>query len=203
MSNHFNAPATKMLATNCACCGLPLVDAKSVELGIGPICREKHGFDLDVAPGIREAANKIVYQIALLCLNAKSAEIPRDVFRMTDELADLGFGVLAGIIEARAAKFAGNLEKKAAKKAKIRIEVQDGRYFVRVPYSPEFNAATAHVFGRKGKKVEVEGKKKPVFFWTFPVTKDARKAIWKALCAEFAGQTAVGPKGVFTVAEAA
>ena len=34
-----NAPATKMLATNCCCCGRPLVDSMSVELGIGPECR--------------------------------------------------------------------------------------------------------------------------------------------------------------------
>lgn len=39
-----NAPATKMLATHCACCARPLVDAESVELGIGPDCRKRHGF---------------------------------------------------------------------------------------------------------------------------------------------------------------
>ena len=37
MSNDYTqAPATLMLATNCVCCGRALVDAVSVELGIGP-----------------------------------------------------------------------------------------------------------------------------------------------------------------------
>lgn len=39
------APATKMLAVDCACCRKELLDAKSVELGMGPVCRKKHGFD--------------------------------------------------------------------------------------------------------------------------------------------------------------
>jgi hypothetical protein len=44
-SSYVNAPATKMLASHCAVCGRPLCDATSVELGIGPICRGKHGYD--------------------------------------------------------------------------------------------------------------------------------------------------------------
>jgi hypothetical protein len=39
-----SAPATKLLATHCACCSRPLVDAVSVETGIGPDCRKKHGY---------------------------------------------------------------------------------------------------------------------------------------------------------------
>lgn len=44
MSDYENAPAAAMLATHC-CCGRPLLDAVSVEAGIGPDCRKKHGFD--------------------------------------------------------------------------------------------------------------------------------------------------------------
>ena len=40
-----NAPATQLLATHCCCCARPLVDAKSVELGVGPDCRKKHGYE--------------------------------------------------------------------------------------------------------------------------------------------------------------
>ena len=39
-----NAPATKMLAAYCACCARPLVDAESVETGMGPVCRKSHGY---------------------------------------------------------------------------------------------------------------------------------------------------------------
>ena len=31
------------LTSSCGCCGLPLTNAKSIELGIGPICLEKYG----------------------------------------------------------------------------------------------------------------------------------------------------------------
>lgn len=50
-----NAPATKLLATHCCCCARPLVDAKSVELGIGPECRKRHGFtEAEVEPNWKE-----------------------------------------------------------------------------------------------------------------------------------------------------
>lgn len=39
-----SAPATILLATRCACCGRELLDAESVEKGMGPTCRRKHGF---------------------------------------------------------------------------------------------------------------------------------------------------------------
>ena len=39
-----SAPATAMLATHCAACGRPLLDADSVEAGLGPECRKRHGF---------------------------------------------------------------------------------------------------------------------------------------------------------------
>lgn len=42
-----DAPATKLVATACLICRRPLVDAASVEAGIGPVCREKSGFGAD------------------------------------------------------------------------------------------------------------------------------------------------------------
>ena len=40
---HEKAKATRLLATHCCVCWRPLVDAKSVEMGIGPVCRKKYG----------------------------------------------------------------------------------------------------------------------------------------------------------------
>lgn len=40
-----NAPSTIMLATHCAVCARPLRDARSVETGMGPDCRARHGYD--------------------------------------------------------------------------------------------------------------------------------------------------------------
>ena len=55
-----NAAATKLLATNCVICGRALVDATSVELGVGPECR-KH-VDGDIADDTRKTANEQVFK---------------------------------------------------------------------------------------------------------------------------------------------
>ncbi len=62
-----NAPATRMMATHCVCCGKSLVDAPSLESGMGPICRQKYGYNDDMA-GIserrRKSANKLICEAA-------------------------------------------------------------------------------------------------------------------------------------------
>lgn len=63
MSNYENAPATKMLNTHCVACMRPLVDAVSVESGIGPICREKYGY-AEIGAEHRTEANAIIAQCA-------------------------------------------------------------------------------------------------------------------------------------------
>lgn len=95
MSTYENAPATKLLATNCACCGRALVDAKSVECGIGPDCREKYGVDVDVTEAAREEANQIVFQLAKKGMTRAEA---RPLF---DRLNALGFVVLAARVALR------------------------------------------------------------------------------------------------------
>lgn len=44
IASYEDAPATKLIAVNCACCARPLLDAISVENGMGAVCRRKHGF---------------------------------------------------------------------------------------------------------------------------------------------------------------
>jgi hypothetical protein len=128
-----NAPATKMLATHCACCGRPLVDAKSVEIGIGPDCRKKHGWDVDVPEANRRAANKIVYEIAL-------KQQGFDVLKQCEALRALGFDKLAGIVEKRVAD--------------IRVMVVEGEVRIVTPYNPEFVNAVRAIPGRRWHKEE-------------------------------------------------
>jgi len=45
---HVNAKATKILATHCCVCSTPLVDAKSIQAGIGPVCARKYLKNRDV-----------------------------------------------------------------------------------------------------------------------------------------------------------
>ncbi len=77
MPGYENAPATKMLATHCCACGRPLVDAPSVESGMGPDCRKKYGVGTGVTPEARERINSLVYQIALAqgCTLAQAREL--------------------------------------------------------------------------------------------------------------------------------
>jgi hypothetical protein len=182
MSDYENAPATAMLATHCCCCHRPLVDSKSVEMGIGPDCRAKYGFDIPVSGEARRKANKIVHKIAAL---VSAGLLGLDLLQAAEELTGLGFAALAKIIQLRAAS--------------VTIELrEDGRLWVRVPYNPEFNQIS-WVHGRKGTKVAEEGKKKPIFYWTFPNTLEAKRVLFAALQQCYQGQVAVGPKGGFVV----
>jgi hypothetical protein len=89
MSTYENAPATKLLATHCACCGRALVDAVSVETGIGPECRKRFVVRLDVTQAAHDEANQIVFALARSGLSRAAAQ------PMFDRLHALGFVVLA------------------------------------------------------------------------------------------------------------
>lgn len=90
-----NAPATKLLATACACCGRALVDAISVETGIGPECRKHYGVAFDTTDAAHAEANALVFQVARKGMTAATAQ---PIF---DRLAALGFTVLADRIAKR------------------------------------------------------------------------------------------------------
>lgn len=95
MSTYENAPATKLLATACACCGRDLVDAVSVETGIGPDCREKYGVTFDTSNAAHAEANALVFQVARKGITAREASLA------FDRLHELGFTVLAERIAKR------------------------------------------------------------------------------------------------------
>lgn len=120
MSTYENAPATKLLATACACCGRALVDAVSVERGVGPDCAEKYfvaeaqgAADWTAAMALldgivavaavnpemtaRDAVNKLVFEVAKK-RRELNIEVAAQVFRT---IAALGFVSLAERIAAR------------------------------------------------------------------------------------------------------
>lgn len=61
-----NAPATTLVATRCACCSRPLVDAVSVEAGVGPECRRRHGYAEAQGPFKAERFSKALEGLATL-----------------------------------------------------------------------------------------------------------------------------------------
>lgn len=90
-----NAPATKLLATACAYCGRDLVDAVSVETGVGPECRKKYAIDSDASEEARKEANQIVFQLA------RKGVGNRIYLPAIERLAALGFEHLAARVAKR------------------------------------------------------------------------------------------------------
>lgn len=164
-----NAIQTKMLATHCAVCGRALVDSKSVECGIGPDCREKHGYNIDVSEAARTAANIVVYQIAL------NRHEPELCMEHCNTLRTLGFTHLAHVVLSRIAA--------------VVIEEKDGLLFVKTEYNEAAVSAMRTVPGRRWNKDTKTN--------TFPVT--SKRALLAYLSNWYAGKIGVGGKGGFVI----
>jgi Family of unknown function (DUF6011) len=192
--SYMNAPATNMLATNCACCSLPLVDAVSVETGVGPECRRKHGFakpDTEVGytaactlvsevpeaaeilagtTTVRELVNRLVYRIA------RDQSGPH-VITWTNAVRALGYAKLAARI--------------AKRLAEVEIDTDGAVYVVRARrFSDEHLAAMRSVPGRRRDR-ESGCDRVPL---------SSRRALFDALTKAHPGRVARGPKGLFMFA---
>lgn len=176
-----NAPATKLLATTCCCCNRPLVDAVSVELGIGPDCRKKYmGKSEGHSEDARIEANRLVHQLAVAASGHGS---------VAETLASEG--AIARLLELGFAKLAAKLDKAWIK---IRIEeTADGMIAVVSPYNPDAVAAAQRIPGRRW---DGEAKRN-----TFPVSSKA--LVWAMLRRFYAGQAGQGAQGTFVIPAAA
>lgn len=177
MNSYENAPATKMLATACVCCGRPLVDATSVELGIGPECRE--GMDGGIPEETRKVANEVVFKAALA---AQAGEITK-VKALAKVLEDMG---LPGLSEKVCRRF-----RNADRYTEIVITVEGDFYRVETPFrrgkKEEFIAAWRRIPGRRFKDMANY----------VPMTRKAE--LFDLLRRFFGGKVATGPKGLFKI----
>lgn len=176
-----NAPATKMLATNCCCCGRPLVDSMSVEMGIGPECR--NGATGGITEIQRELCNQLTHRAALAAQDGNITEV-REI---ASQIADLGLVQLA---EKVASRFVN-----AERMAKIVIGQQGDFLVVKTPYkrsaSSEFVSAWRMIPGRRfssGKNF---------------VPMSSKRELWNLLLRFFPGEYGKGPQGVFKIPKAA
>ena len=178
-----NAPATKLLATDCICCGRPLVDATSVELGIGPVCRTKYGFDEEITDATRVKANALVYQAAALA-SAPGNNTP-EILKIAEDLKALGLAILSAKIQERF----------------VAIRLVDGESFVGVftPYDPGFVNALKSAIPWEGRRWygRRDGAAKEDQCWR--VKQQYKRELLGVLAQTFPGQAAVGGKGVFVV----
>lgn len=173
-----NAAATKMVAVYCASCGRDLVDAKSVETGMGPVCRKRYLTKVEVPEANRRAANKVVHRVACLAGEGKRLE----ALSLALSLKELGFEALPDRIGVRLAG--------------VRIRnLSDTSFAVEAPFCADALGSWRRV-GRWMGKVEGGGK-----FYAVPATNRAK--LWKLIRSYYPGVLGVvfdGPKaGAFAV----
>ena len=165
MNDYTNAPSTKMLATHCAVCNRALRDAVSVDLGIGPDCRKKYGYDVQVSEESRTEANTLIHTIAC---DRKSASVAVSIAR----IRDLGFAQLATTLETRIASVI--ISKEA-----------DGSYTMTTPYNESFVGAFRKVQGRRW-----DGQLKVTRF-----PEASKQEAWGVIKAHFQGHFLAHPRG--------
>ena len=176
----------QLLATNCICCGRALVDALSVEMGIGPICRVKFmPVGTDLSDESRVQANKLVYKGAVA---AQTGNISV-VMIVVKELREIGFEMLADTVEAR---FDLGISK-TIRNADITISVVGDRFVVRTP----FRRGDKEAFINAWRNISGRGFNRQEKCNTVPLSE--KSALWSLLTKFFPGNWGNGPKGAFRV----
>ena len=179
--SYTDSTACKMLATHCVCCGRPLVDAISVELGMGPECRKE--YDAGLGEEQKKEANKIVHAAAVM---AQTGHVER-VVEYVGELNKLGFSKLASKVGRR---FRGVADRRV--NAEIVIEdVNEDTIRVKTP----FRRGKREGFVRAWRKIPGRRWNKG---WNY-LPRTQKKALWELLVDYFPGKFGDGPKGTFRV----
>lgn len=185
------APATKMLATHCACCARPLVDATSVETGVGPECRKKHGYTEAQGPADMVAAAPIAAGLGIASDNAR--ELANKAVHLIaheasgGELTAVRLGAAINLLQVLGYIKLAN--RCSARVCSIEIEGALSILIVRTPYNETFLNASRRIAGRRWDKA--------LKATTFP--KEARPAVWAALQAAFPGHYLRSAKGLTVI----
>jgi len=197
--SYTDAAACKLLATHCVVCRRPLLDAVSVERGIGPDCFKKYMTEVVFPEGVdwtqpdvdvdatfdtaQKEANEIVYHLALAISASRDA---------VDELRYVGAGAVAEALDRlRRLGFEKLADKLEAVWVDIRISEESGRLIVVAPYHEGAVRAMRAIPGRRwdpARKVN-----------TFPAHAHTRRYVWRVLQRFYAGHAGIGPKGAFVV----
>ena len=150
--SYLNDPNTHILATHCVMCNLPLRDAESVEMGMGPVCRKKHvNRQLgSVSEENRKAANKAIHRAGVA---AKAHRDRRDaahvatILASADEVEGYGLTKLAAKIRARYIEIKVWKDPAAPRtrwdpraKQEVRLEGTKPVICIQIPYSQSANS---------------------------------------------------------------
>jgi len=175
--SYMNAPATAMLATNCAFCARPLVDAQSVETGIGPVCRKRYMMADTVTQTARMEANKLIHQIAL---HQKGAEVTSAIAR----LEELGLSTVVKRINKRLKEHRARPVGKP-----VTVIYSGGRIYVETPWVERgtFSAILAKFRSIPGRQYS------STVGNSFPM--DQKQKVWWVIKRFFAGREISAPNG--------
>ena len=191
-----SAPSTALVATHCAACGRPLRDAVSVELGMGPECREKLGLTgmepecPDTSRAVRLLASAGVHASGDARALANAAVHWAAVWQRDARVA-----VLASAVEALGYTRLADRLRERAEGAKVTVELNEtgASYHVHAPYSEEFNRLRREI-PRARWSPELKAHVVPRF---------CRRMLWDALCKAFPGAVITGPNGTAAATVAA
>lgn len=191
------------VASHCCVCGLQLVDATSIEFGIGPVCRRKYNYEdaYVITPEIRDAVSEYAAlhlplelaerldracenddsrKAANLVVYFASAEQGEAAVKAAWVLNKLGYTLLATRISERLCEI--EIKRTAG-----------GMLAVRTPFNPAFLAAlkAKYIVGRRWDA--------DLKMWVMPDTFEAFQILDLALRTAYKGALAVGPNGVFSL----
>ena len=168
------APATKMLDVRCLACGRSLLDAASIEAGLGPVCRKRVGLGaLDEES--RSIANHLVYEMA------STNPTPQRVAEVANQLQGIGASRLAALVATKALKPA------------VEVHRADGVLVVKTRWNPRFTSAfkASFDYGAERHMVRENGK---FAGWEIPETIGGR--LLCLLKEHFEGEILTSDKGL-------
>lgn len=180
------ARATRMLATHCIFCSRPLVDAVSVEAGVGPDCRKKYGHTEAQGPADWEAVARLTSIII------PAEELTQDSRGLCNRLTNrVARGVdgpeLVRIIEVIRLLGYKKLSETLTKAMCVATVTHKGDVVaVQVPWNEDWVNESRQIPGRRYIKEEK--------MQTFPIS--SRPMLWKALKKVFRGKVISTPKGL-------
>jgi hypothetical protein len=195
MSTYENAPATAMVATACAVCSRPLVDAESVNSGVGPTCRKACGLDArslfpkwdEVRAALGEAdyaSHKIDAMRPLYDDHAIAKQIAnRLVYRIACD--QTGPRVAAMTLALSALGYSTLAEKIAERLGAVRIVAEGDVLVVEAPRDDKFTAYCR--FNVPGSRWVRERNVR-----TVPAS--SKKQLWAAIKFAYAGSLVIGSR---------
>ncbi len=183
MSTYENASATKLLATHCVACGRVLVDSKSVEVGMGPDCRERHGYEDEGTDETRAEMNRRIHALALWRSSKKQLS-----FGQKPPTVDEAAEHLKAVREAGFVRLATILEDRLCDVVIKRVSASV------LALHTNYDGQLVDALRKMHLRYDSHTKS-----WLFMDEKKDRNDLFRVLCSRLHGKLGIGPKGLFVM----